>query len=144
MAEKLCLMREGEATFMDAYSRGVRALPGHQRFRTGISLRASFEEPSELSKSLSPESPKPGSPEVSRPVSSEDRFILFVSFPYFGISSEEITLDQHRESLMLLDFKFLGVDARDHRVKMSEEERAGIGEILVHQARYMIFDNRKP
>ena len=45
---------------------------------------------------------------------------------------------------MVLDFKFLGADARHHRVKVSEEERAGTGEILAHQARYMIFENRKP
>ncbi|PUU82943.1 hypothetical protein B9Z19DRAFT_1073806 [Tuber borchii] len=125
MAEKLGLQQEGETAFMEAYSQRVRALPGHRRFRTGVSLRAPFKKPSEL--------PKLGS--------SEDRFILFVSFPYFGRSSEEVTLDQERESLKLLDFRLLGVDASDRRVKVSEEERADIGEILVHQARYMIFDN---
>ena len=127
MAEKLGLQQEGETAFMDAYSQRVRALPGHRRFRTGVSLRAPFKKPSEL--------PKSGS--------SEDRFILFVSFPYFGRSSEEITLGQERESLKLLDFRLLGVDACERRVKVSEEERADIGEILVYQARYMIFDNCK-
>jgi len=54
-------------------------------------------------------------------------------------------LGQQRESLKLLDFKFLGVDSHDRRVQVSEEEVVvRIGEILVHQARYMIFDNRKP
>ncbi|PUU79844.1 hypothetical protein B9Z19DRAFT_788994 [Tuber borchii] len=125
MAQKLGLQQEGETAFMDAYSRRVRALPGHERFRTGVSLRPPLKEPSELPKSSLP----------------EDRFILFVSFPYFGRSSEEITLGQERESLKLLDFRLLGVDARDRMVKVSEEVRVGIREILVHQARYMIFDN---
>jgi len=124
MAQKLGLQREGETTFMDSYSQRVRALPGRGRFRTGISLRASFKEPSGL--------PKPGS--------LEDRFIFFLSFPYFGESSEDISLDHQSESLQLSGFRLLGVD---RRVEVSEEERAGIGEILVHQARYMIFDNRK-
>ena len=127
MSQKLGLRQEGETAFMEAYLKRIRELPGHQRFRTGISLRAPFKEQSEL--------PKPGS--------SEDRFILFVSFPYFGISSEEIALDRERESLKLLDFRLLGIDARDRRVEVSEEESADEGEILVHQARYMIFDNRK-
>jgi len=129
---------------MDAYSHGVREPPGYRRFRTGISLRVSFKEPSELPKLQTPVSPNLGSPGLSKPGSSEDRFILFVSFPYFGSPSQEITLDRERENLKLLDFKFLGVDARDRRVEVSEEdERASIGEILVHQARYIIFDNSK-
>jgi len=114
---------------MGAHLQRARALPGHRRFRTGVLLQAAF-----------------GGPWERRPLHpSQDRFILFVSFPYFGISSEEITLGRRRESLKLLDFKFLGVDARDRRVHISEEaEVVGIGEILVHQARYMIFDNSKP
>ena len=127
MAHKLGLRQEGETASIEAYLKRIRELPGHRRFRTGISLQTPFREPSEL--------PKPGS--------SDDRFILFVSFPYFGISREEIALDRERESLKLLDFRHLGVDARDRKVEVSEEERAGIGEILVHQARYMVFDNRK-
>jgi len=91
----------------------------------------------------SPESPRSGSSGQSKQSSSQDRFILFVSFPYFGRSSKKIGLDRDRESLKLLDFRLLGVDAGDRRVEVSEEETAGIGEILVHQARYMIFDNCK-
>jgi len=128
MAEKLGLHEKGKTTFMQEYSQRIRALPGRGCFRTGVSLGAPWKKLS-------------GSP---RDGSSEDRFILFLLFPYFGISSEEITLDRQRESLRLLDFKFLGVDARDRRAEVSEEERANIGQILVHQARYMIFDNRKP
>ena len=124
MAQKLGLQQEGETTFMGPYLERVRALPGHKRFRTGVSLRAPFKGPAEISR-------------------LEERFILFVSFPYFGISSEEIPLGRERESLKLLDFRLLGTDACDRRVKVSEEERADIGEILVHQGRYMIFDNRK-
>ncbi|PUU82959.1 hypothetical protein B9Z19DRAFT_966094 [Tuber borchii] len=129
MGEKLGLLREGDTTLMDAYLRRVRTLPGHGRFRTGISLRAPFKKPSGLS-----QLPKPGS--------SEDRFILFVSFPYFGGSTKEIPLGPENESVGLLDFKRLGVDVPDRKVVVvSEEERDDIGKILVHQARYMIFDN---
>ena len=158
MGEKLGLLREGETGFMDAYSQRVRALPGCGRFRTGISLRAPLREPSEF----------------SRLGSSEDRFILFVSFPYFGESSGEITLGPESESVKLLDFKRLGVGIPNHRAIAEEqddireistgEERDDIreipvgegrddireisvgddiGKILVHQARYMVFDNRK-
>jgi len=126
---------------MDAHLQRVRALPGSGRFRTGISLRASFNNPSELS-GLGP---------------SEDRFILFVSFPYFGGSGKETTLGPESESVKLLDFKRLGVGAPGRRVEVSEEkeerddirqisveeDRDDVGEILVHQARYMIFDNCK-
>ena len=112
---------------MGAYLQRVRALPGHGRFRTGVSLLAPFKKPSEL----------------SRPGSSDARFILFVSFPYFGGSSEEITLGSERESVKLLDFKPRGAGAPDSRVAASEKERVGKGEILVHQARYMVFDNCK-
>jgi len=146
MGEKLGLLREGETGFMDAYSQRVRALPGCERFRTGISLRA----------------PLGGASELSRLGSSEDRFILFVSFPYFGESSGEITLSPESESLKLLDFKRMGVSVPNHTVGVEErgdiseismgEERDDIrkilvgddiGKILVHQARYMIFDNCK-
>jgi len=134
MGEKLGLLRQGETAFMDAYSKRVRALPGRGRFRTGVSLQTSFKQPSELSKSGSP----------------EDKFIFFVSFPYFGGSSGDISLGLGSESVKLLDFKRLGFDALDWRTLVSEEERDDTvevpvqrGEILVHQARYMIFDNCK-
>ena len=127
MGERLGLLRKGETAFMDAYSQRVRALPGRGRFRTGVSLRAPSRKPSE--------SPKSGS--------SEDRFILFVSFPYFGRSSEEISLGPESESVGLLDFKRLGVGGPDPRAMVSKEEKDPIGEMLVHQARYMIFDNCK-
>ena len=135
MAEKLGLQKEHETTFMSAYLERVRALPGQGGFRTGISLRAPFKEPSKL--------PKLGSSEMPEPDSLEDRFILFISFPYFGISSEKIALDRQRESLKLMDFRLLGVDVRDRRVEVGWERGAEIGEILVHQARYMVFDNCK-
>ena len=143
---------------MDAYSQRVRALPGCERFRTGISLRAPLGEPSELSR-LGP---------------SEDRFILFVLFPYFGESSGEVTLGPESESVKLLDFKRLGVSVPSHMVEAEERDDISeiamggerddkreisvgeeqddirnisvgddIGKILVHQARYMIFGNRK-
>ncbi|PUU79857.1 hypothetical protein B9Z19DRAFT_1124564 [Tuber borchii] len=95
------------------------------RFGTGVSLRAPSKKPSEL----------------SGPGPSEDRFVLFVSFPYFGGSSKKITLDPESESVKLLDFKRLGVGAPGRGAVVSEEERDDVGEILVHQARYMIFDN---
>ena len=102
MGEKLGLQREGETAFMDAYLQTVRTLPGRGRFRTGVLLREPFKEPLELSR-------------------SEDRFVLFVSFPYFGISSEKIILGREKESLKLLDSRLLGIDARDRRVEVSEE-----------------------
>ena len=137
MGEKLGLLREGGTAFMSAYLQRVRALPGRGRFRTGVSLRIPFKKLSE--------SCWPGSP--------EDRFILFVSFPYFGGSSE-IRLGPESESVKLSDFKRLGVGAPDRRAIESEEEKddtkqisvgeeRDVGEILVHQARYMIFDNCK-
>ena len=136
MGEKLGLQREGETAFIDAYLRTVRTLPGRGRFRTGVSLREPFKEPLELSR-------------------SEDRFVLFVSFPYFGGSSEGIALGPESESVNLLDFKRLVVDVPAHKAPASKEERDSeweisaeeggdsIGKILVHQARYMIFDNCK-
>ena len=123
MGEKLGLQRESETAFMDAYLRTVRTLPGRGRFRTGVSLREPFKEPLELSR-------------------SEDRFVLFVSFPYFGGSSEGIALGPESESVNLLDFKRLGVDLPDRSAMVSGESN-GVGEILVHQERYMIFDNCK-
>jgi len=146
MAEKLGF----EAAFMQAYSQRVRELPGHGRFRTGISLRAPFKRLSE----------SPGDS------SSEDRFILFLSFPYFGRYSKGVGPSLESESVTLLNFKRLKVHASDRSTPVSEgdggdrgkapskggddkgktqaeKERADIGEILVHQARYMIFDNRK-
>ena len=126
MGEKLGLLREGETAFMSAYLQRVRALPGRGRFRTGVSLRIPFKEPSE--------SCWPGSP--------EDRFILFVSFPYFGGSSE-IRLGPESESVKLLDFKRVEFDVSNPSTAVSEGERDDLEEILVHQARYMIFDNCK-
>jgi len=194
MAEKLGL----EAAFMQAYSQRVRELPGHGRFRTGISLRAPFKRLSESSGDSS----------------SEDRFILFLSFPYFGRYNKGVGPSLESESVTLLNFKRLKVHAsdrsegdggdirkrstkggddkgktpaeeergdrgkrpaeeeeeeeeerdmgkapaeeerddmgktseeeeRDDKRKAPAEERADIREILVHQARYMIFDNRK-
>jgi len=108
---------------MDEYSQRVRALPGCGRFRTGISLRASSKGSS-------------GSPESG---SSNDRFLLFVSIPYFG-GSREITLGPESESVKLLDFKSPGVDVPDRGSRV-REERDEIDRILIHQARYMIFDN---
>ena len=144
MAEKLGLQKEGETPFMDGYLHRVRKLPGREHFRTGVSLRALFKESSDFPKLGSPESLKLGSSHLPKLGSSGDRFILFVSFPYFGGSTEEIPLGPKNESVGLLDFKRLGVDVPDRRVAaVSEEERDDIGKILVHQARYMIFDNCK-
>ena len=125
MGAKLGLPREDGTAFMSAHLQRVRALPGDGRFRTGVSLRAPFKEPSELSRSGS----------------SEDRFILFVSFPYFGESSEGVKFGSESESIELLDFKRLGFDLPHRKGPANKEERDDIGEILVHQARYMIFDN---
>ena len=118
---------------MGPYLERVRALPGRGCFRTGVSLRAPFKRPSGSSR-------------------TEDKFTLFVSFPYFGKASEGIVLGPESESVKLLDFKRLGVDVPARRAPASkergnigeisvEEERDDIGEILVHQARYMIVDN---
>ena len=152
MGEKLGLQRDGETAFMDEYLPRVRELPGCGRFRTGISLRAPLKRPSE----------------ASGHGSSGDRFVLFVSFPYFGRSNEKVVLSPENESVTLLDFKSLGAHSSDRRVAVSEEEGGSRGEtpaeeeggdirdapaeeerddirkILVHQARYMIFDNCKP
>ena len=125
MAQELHL--QNAATFGDAHSKRVLSLPGRERFRTGISLRVPAKKPLELSKSGL----------------SEDRFILFVSFPYFGKSGSITSLGPESESVQLLDFKRLGAEVPDHSARMSREDKDDIGEILVHQARYMIFDNCK-
>ena len=138
MAKELHL--PNPATFGNAHSKRVLTLPGRERFRTGFSLRVPSVNSSKLAKSGL----------------SEDRITLFVSFPYFGKSSSSIPLGPESESVRLSDFKRLGVGAPDRRAIVSEEEerdgtrqisvgevRDGIGEVLVHQARYMIFDNRK-
>jgi len=125
MGERVGLLGKGKTAFMDAYSQRVRALPGLGRFRTGVSLRAPSRKPSELVKSGS----------------LGDRFILFVSFPYFGRSSKGISLGSERESVGLLDFKRQGVDDPNPGANAREEESDPIGEMLVHQARHMIFDN---
>ncbi|PUU79855.1 hypothetical protein B9Z19DRAFT_1080740 [Tuber borchii] len=125
MGARLGLLREGGTAFMSAHLQRAGALPGRGRFRTGISLLAPFKRPSEFSE--------------RNP--SRDRIILFVSFPYFGGSSEEIGLDPESESVLLMDFRRLGIDVPHDRVGVRENERDNIGKILVHQARYMIFDN---
>ena len=115
-------------TFGDSHSKRILTLPGRGRFRTGFSLRVPSKSPSKLAKSGS----------------SEDRITLFVSFPYFGKSSSSIPLGPESESAELLDFKSLGVDVPNRNAMVSREDKDGIEEILVHQARYMIFDSRKP
>ena len=142
MAEKLGLEKEGETAFMDGYLHRVRELPGRERFRTGVSLRAPFKEPSGFPKLGSPEPLRLGSSQLPKPGSPEDRFILFVSFPYFGKSNGGNPLDPENESVGLLDFKRLGVDSPNRRV-VEKAEGDDIGKMLVHQARYMIFDNCK-
>ena len=124
MAKELHL--PNPATFGGTHSKRVLTLPGRGRFRTGFSLRVPTKNSSELAKSGS----------------SEDRITLFVSSPYFGKSSSSIPLGPGSESVELLDFKRLGVDVPDRSAVVSGENN-GLGEILVHQARYMIFDNRK-
>ena len=54
-----------------------------------------------------------------------------------------ISLDSESESVGLLDFKRLGVYDPGSRAVPSGEKEDDIGKILVHQARYMIFDNSK-
>ena len=125
MAQELHL--QNAATFGDAHSKKVLALPGRERFRTGISLRVPAKKSSELSKSGP----------------WEDRFILFISFPYFGGSGGITSLGPESESVELLDFKRLGADVSGHSAAVSGEDKDDVGEILVHQARYMIFDNCK-
>jgi len=114
------------ATFGEAHSRRVLALPGRGEFRTGFSLRVPPKNQSELAKSGL----------------SEDRITLFVSFPYFGKSSNNIPIGPESESVDLLDFKSLGVDVLNRPAPVSSEDE-DIGGILVHQARYMTFDNCK-
>jgi len=50
-----------------------------------------------------------GSAKPAKSGSSEDRFILFVSFSYFGGSSENAELGLERESVKPQEFKRLGV-----------------------------------
>jgi len=114
------------ATFGDEHSNRVLALPGRERFRTGISLRVPSKKPSEL----------------ARPGSSEEKITLFVSFPYFGKSNGSIQLGPESESVRLLDFKRLEIDVPGRSGVVAREED-DITEILVHQARYMVFDNSK-
>jgi len=135
MGEKLCLQKKGETAFMDEYAQRIRALPGRGCFTTGISSLAPFKKSSELSMSSS----------------SKDNFILFVSFPYFGEASEKAILCLRSESVKLSDFRRLGLGAPDCTTVICKQEvdyTTGIqvdsGDALVHQARYMIFDNCKP
>ncbi|PWW79092.1 hypothetical protein C7212DRAFT_355230 [Tuber magnatum] len=115
MAERLHL--PSARTFRDAHLTRLEALSGHREFRTGISLLA----PSKSSKSTQ----------------SEDKFSLFVSYPYFGESDGKIDLDARSESVRLSDFRRLGAhDGAGPRWGRTEK-----AEVLVHQARYMIFDN---
>ena len=125
MAKELHL--PNPATFGDTHSKRFLTLPGRGRFRTGFSLRVPSKNPSELAKSGS----------------SEARITLFVSFPHFGKSSSNIPLDPESESVELLDFKRPETDAPNPSPVMSEGDKDDIEEILVHQARYMIFDNCK-
>ena len=126
MAKELHL--PNSATFGDAHSKRVLTLPGRERFRTGFSLRIPSKTPSELAKLGS----------------SEDRITLFVSLPYFGKSSgSSILSGPESESVRLLDFKDLGVDVPGRSAAAPGEEKDHIAGILVHQARYMIFDNCK-
>ena len=124
MAKELHL--PNPAAFGDAHSKRVLTLPGRGRFRTGFSLR--------VPKNLS---------ELAKSGSSEDRITLFVSFPYFGKSSSRTQLGPGSESVELLDFKPLGVDVPGRSALVSEGDKDDLSEILVHQARYMIFDNCK-
>lgn len=124
MGEKLALQRAGETGFGSAYLQGVQALPGRGRFRTGISLWAS---PKKL--------PNLGS--------RNDTLILFASFPYFGESRGEITFNSESESVALLDFNHLGARVRGRKTVASGKEKDDFEKILVHQARYIIFDNYK-
>jgi len=124
MAKELHL--PNPATFREAHSKRVLAFPGRGRFRTGLSLRVPPENPSELGK----------------PGPLKDRIALFLSFPYFGISNSSTPLGPESESIELSDFKNLGVDVPDHRAVASPKNK-DIRGTLVHQARYMIFDNRK-
>ncbi|KAG0633174.1 hypothetical protein HOY80DRAFT_1107870 [Tuber brumale] len=126
IGEKFGLQKEGETAFMDAHLLRVQALPGRERFRTGISLRVPFKKLPELSRSGLP----------------EDRSPLFISVPYLGKYVSRIPLGPESESVRLLDFKQLRAKVPYRSIEASEEERDDIGEILVHQARYMIFDNR--
>ncbi|PUU82964.1 hypothetical protein B9Z19DRAFT_1105475 [Tuber borchii] len=123
MAKELHL--PNPATFGHAHSKRVLTLPGRGRFRTGFSLRVPSKSPSELAKSGSP----------------EDKITLFVSFPYFGKSCSSIPLGPECESVKLLDFKRLEGDVPARNAVVSGGGKDATGEILVHQARYMIFDN---
>ncbi|KAG0128939.1 hypothetical protein HOY82DRAFT_621337, partial [Tuber indicum] len=125
IGEKLGLQGEGETTFTDAHLQRIRRLPGHERFRTGISLRVPFKKLSNQSTSGL----------------SEDRSTLFISIPYLGKYDSRVLLRPECESVKLLEFKHLGVHLPCRAVEASVEERDEIGKILVHQARYMIFDN---
>ena len=127
MGEKLALQKAGETGFARAYLQGVHALPGRRRFRTGISLWASPNEPLELLRSGLP----------------EDKLILFTPLPYFGESRGGITFGSESESVALLDFNHLGARVHGRRPVASEKEKDGFEKILVHQARYIIFDNCK-
>ena len=117
MGEKLGLRGEGETGFMKLHSERVRALPGRGHFRTGISLQIPFN----------------GTRELSASGSSEDRFILFASFPYFGKSSKFITLDAQSQSVRLLDFKRLGIDGPEDTAVVDVVGGGGIASV---SARY--------
>jgi len=119
---------------MDAYLQRAQELPGRGLFRTGISLRA----------------PSIRLSESSRSGSSEDTFIFLVSFPYFGGSSGKLKLGPESESIKLVDFKSLGVSGPGWRATVGTDNNDDTtevpveqGEMLVHQARYMISDNCK-
>ena len=125
MAKELHILNP--TTFGHTHSKKVLALPGGGNFRTGMSLRVPSKKQSAPAKLGL----------------QEDRSTLFVSFPYFGKTSSSIPLGPESESVELLDFRRLGVDVPDRNVEVSEGDRDDVREILVHQARYMVFDNCK-
>ncbi|CUS12892.1 unnamed protein product [Tuber aestivum] len=125
MAYRLRLLSDAELDFWVSHKESVLALPGDGYFRTGILFSVPLERLLGL----------------GTPPSSEDRFTLFVSFPYLGNSAIGFRPGFRSESVGLLDFKTLGVRPLDRGDVRSEGERDDIREIVVHQARYMIIDN---
>ena len=61
-------------------------------------------------------------------------------FPYFGESGKGIMFTPESETVRLLDFRSLGIDVPDRDSIVNKEERDDIRGILVHQARYTVFD----
>ncbi|RPB03056.1 hypothetical protein L873DRAFT_275013 [Choiromyces venosus 120613-1] len=115
---KLGLNPKYTTAFKDEHSKRVLEHPGRAGFRMGISLSVLFEL-------------------------SEDKLTFFVSIPYFGMVGPAVTLDSTSESVTLSELKQLKVHIPNNGGLAGEEERDEIGEILVDQARYMVFDDRK-